>query len=163
MVVCCPAARAADDTPLKKVVKAKVEEINNALIKEDFAKIVDLTYPKVTELIGGREKMISVLKSGVQGMRANKFEFRSAKVKEPSDPVEAGSDLYIVVPFLLEMKAPGGKLLQDTFVIGVSSDRGKTWTFVNGDLEIKIVKQVLPNLPEQLKLPKKQKPVFEKE
>jgi len=48
-------------------------------------------------------------------------------------------------------------------VIGVSSDQGKSWTFVNGDLDIKKVKQVLPNLPAQLRLPERQKPVFEKD
>ena len=75
----------------------------------------------------------------------------------------AGDDLYIVVPFLLEMKAPGGKLLQKSFVIGVSSDQGKTWTFVNGDQEMKKIKQVLPDLPDKLKLPERQKPTFEKD
>jgi hypothetical protein len=48
-------------------------------------------------------------------------------------------------------------------VIGVSTNNGKSWTFVNGDLDIKKVKQLLPNLPESLKLPERQKPVIEKE
>ena len=47
-------------------------------------------------------------------------------------------------------------------MIGVSSDLGKTWVFVNGDFDLAKVKLVLPTLPEQLKLPEKQKPRFEK-
>jgi hypothetical protein len=161
--ISCCAAQAADEVPLKKVVRARVEEINNALLKEDFAKVADLTHPKVIQLIGGREKMISVMESETKEMRSQGFALRSVKVDDPSDPVAAGSDLFVVVPFLLEMKALGGKLVLKSFVIGVSSDRGKSWAFVNGDLDIKKVKQVLPTLPDQLKLPEKQKPVFEKD
>jgi hypothetical protein len=61
------------------------------------------------------------------------------------------------------MTAPGGKILQKSFVIGVSGDEGKSWVFVNGDVDIKQVKKVLPNLPDELKRPEKQKPVFKKD
>jgi hypothetical protein len=163
LVLGCCTAQAADNAPLKKVVKGKVEEINNALIKWDFAKVADLTHPRAVKLIGGREKMISVMESGTKDMKSKGFAIRSVKVGDPSDPVVAGTDLFVVVPILLEIKAPGGRLLQKSFVIGVSGDQGKSWAFVNGDLEVKQVKQVLPNLPGQLKLPEKQKPVFEKD
>src|SRR5262249_25423816 len=155
-------AQAADNPSVKQVVKGKVEEINNALIKEDFAKVADLTHPKVVKLMGGREKMISAMESGIKDMKSKGYAFRSVKVDAASDPVTAGSDMFVVVPFLLEMKAPKGRLLQKSFVIGVSSDQGKSWAFVNGDLDVQKVKQVLPNLPEQLKLPERQKPVLEK-
>jgi hypothetical protein len=59
------------------------------------------------------------------------------------------------------MKSSKGKISQKTFLIGISSDKGKTWTFINGDLDIKRVKSVFPNLPEKLKLPDKEKPVLE--
>jgi len=163
LVVGWCAAPAGDEAALKNVVKGKVEEIANAVIKEDFPKVADLTHPKVVELMGGREKMISAMESGIKDMKSRGLALRSAKVEDPSDPVAAGSELFVVVPFLLEMKAPGGKVLQKSFVIGVSSDRGKSWAFVNGDLDIKTVKKVLPTLPDQLKLPEKQKPVFEKD
>ena len=157
------AARAEDDAPAGKVVKAQVEEMNAALLKEDYGKVVDFTHPKVVELMGGRDKMVSVMEAGTKDMKSKGFAFQSTKVDDPSEPVKGGSELFVVVPFRLEMKAPDGKLHIKSFVIGVSSDQGKSWTFVNGDLEVKKVKQVLPNLPEQLKLPEREKPVFEKD
>ena len=163
LVLACCTTQAAEDASVKQVVKGKVEEINNALIKGDFAKVADLTHPNVVKLMGGRDKMISVMESGIKDMKSKSYAFRSVKVDASSDLVAAGPDVFVVVPFLLEMKAPGGKIRQKSFVIGVSSDKGKSWTFVNGDLDIKKVKQVLPNLPEQLKLPKRQTPVFEKD
>ncbi len=162
IVVVAPAF-AADPPSPKQVAKERVEELNTAVIKEDYAKVVDFTHPKIVELIGGREKMIAVMEAGTKDMKAKGFALRSVKVDEPSEPVVAGAEQYVVVPFLLEMKAPGGRLLQKAFVIGVSGDTGKTWTFVNGDLDLAKVKLVLPKLPEDLKLPKREKPVFEKD
>jgi len=147
----------------KTLVKKSAEEINDAIVNEDFGKVVDLTYPKVVELIGGRTRMITVLESGAKDMKSKGERFGAVKVGDPSAPVKSGSDLFVVVPFQQEMKVPGYKLLQKTFVIGVSNDQGKTWTFVNGDLDVKTVRQVLPNLPDELKLPAREKPVSEKE
>jgi hypothetical protein len=153
----------ADDAAIKKAAKEKVEEMNNAIMKEDFGKVADLTHPRVVELMGGRDKMVSAMEAGTKEMKSQGYAFTSVKVDDPSDIVPAGPDLYVVVSFQMEMKAPGGRLKSKSFVIGVSSDAGKTWTFVNGDVDLKSVKQVLPDLPDKLKLPDKQKPVFEKD
>ena len=163
LALLCLTARAAGKGDVKQRVKAKVEEINRALIKEDFSRVADLTYKGVVKLAGGRDKMIAIMKTGMKEMKSKGYAIRSVKVGNPSDPVSEGGESYVVVPIQLEMKAPGGKIHQKGFVIGVSRDKGKTWTFVNGDLGKQKVKQILPNLPDKLKLPKKQKPEFEKD
>jgi hypothetical protein len=49
-------------------------------------------------------------------------------------------------------------------MLGVSPDKSKMWTFINGDkVSDEKVKKMLPNLPAELKLPKKKKPVFHKD
>jgi hypothetical protein len=49
--------RAAVDKEFPRLVKSKVEEINQALIKGEYDKVVDLTLPKLVEKLGGRDKM----------------------------------------------------------------------------------------------------------
>jgi len=159
----CCIANAADNPSPKQVVKEKVEEINNALIKEDFAKVIELTHPKAIELVGGKEKAISALESVIKEMKTRGLAFRATKIDDPSDPLAVGTELFVVAPFVLESKAPFGKVVQKSFYIGVSSDRGKTWVFVNGDYSVDTIKKVLPNLPEKLKLPEHEKPVIVKE
>lgn len=63
LVVACSSCtgHAVDDVSLKNTAKAKVEELQNALIKQDFGKVADLTHPKVLEMAGGRNKMIAVI------------------------------------------------------------------------------------------------------
>ena len=175
ILACCltSSARADDDAAtVKKTVKQKVQEINDAIIRADFATVADLTHPKVVQMMGGRDKMIATMQAGEKDMKAKGFSFLSTKVDDPSDTVTGGppaaviagaSELYVTVPFELKMKTPDGKMAVKSFVIGVSTDHGKTWTFVNGDLDPKQIKEVLPNLPARLKLPEKQKPVTEKD
>jgi hypothetical protein len=156
-------AAAAVDTPtIKAAVKTDVEAINDALLHGDFDKVADLTHPKVLEMMGGRDKAIDVMRAGMRKMTAEGFAFLAAKVDEPSDPVAGGVDLYVVVPYLMSMKVPGGTMHKRTFVIGQSTDGGKTWRYVNGDLDVAVVRRVLPDLPDGLKLPAKQEPVVDK-
>jgi hypothetical protein len=163
LLVWCCTTQAREDPPIKKTVKADVEEMNKAVIKENFARMVDFTHPKAVELLGGREKMISIMESGTREMKAKGFTFLSVKVEEPSDPVPAGPELFLVVPFVLEMKSPGGRMIQKTCVVGVSSDKGQTWKYVNGDQNRNRLKMVLPTLPDLLKLPEHQDPMLQKD
>jgi hypothetical protein len=157
--------KGSDDTP-EKVAKRKADEVAQATVKSDFEKIVALTYPKVIEEMGGREKMIGAMKTGLKDMKARGIEFRSAKVEDAKPVVSGGSDLFTIVPFTLEIKLPGGRTTVKSFLLGISSDKGKTWSFVDGSgigNDERMAKKLLPNLPAELKLPKKEKPVFHKD
>ncbi|WP_010585764.1 hypothetical protein [Schlesneria paludicola] len=158
----CSIVQAADDASIKKLVKANVEELNAALLKEDFAKAVSLTYPKLVKMAGGTKSLIESMESGTKSMNAMGISISSVVTNEPSGLLKSGNDLYTVVPFTLKMTVPNGTMRVKSFVIGVSSDQAKTWTFVNGDIEDEALKQVLPDLPKELKLPPKQKPQLEK-
>lgn len=158
-----PAVVSADDVEIKKVVKAKVEVLNEATVKGEFARIADLTHPKVVEIAGGREKMIALMEKSFKEMKEEGISVHSAKVGEPSDLARKGGDLYVVVPFDLTMKVEGGKITASGYVVGVSSDQGKVWTFVNSSSSPGAIKLILPDLPNSLELPEKRKPVFEKD
>jgi hypothetical protein len=152
----------AADAAIKKLVKENVQTLNDSLAKGDFAKVVDLTHPKIVELLGGRENSIATMEKGMKEMNAQGIEVKSVKVGDPSDVVKQGDELYLYVPFELTMKLPNGKVTIPSYVIGLSTDQGKSWTYVdaNGGENIK---KILPNLPSTLKLPEKKKPVMEKD
>jgi hypothetical protein len=157
-------AVAPEDNP-EKVAKSKANEVVQATIKGEYDKVADFTYPKVVEMMGGREKMISVMKTAFKEMKAKGFETRSVKVGDPSPLVAGNTEVYTIVPFTLEMKVPGGSAIGKSFLLGISADKGKTWTFVDGSgiSTEKKKKKLLPHLPEELKLPKPEKPVFHRD
>jgi len=73
--------------------------------------------------------------------------------------------VFVLVPTKLEMATPTGTFLAKSYLLGISSDGRKTWTFVDGagmqDEETR--KQVLPKMPDKLKLPELQPPEVVKE
>jgi hypothetical protein len=170
---CVHAAIAEDKQPKKDttsedkpeiVAQRKADEVAQATVKGEYDKLADLTYPKVVEEMGGRDRMIAVLKSSLQGMNKKGYEFRSAKVGKTMQSLASGEKLFAVVPFDMEIKVPGGQLAVKSFMLGVSPNKGKTWTFINGDKAQDVgMKRMLPDLPTDLKLPKKEQPVFHKD
>ena len=146
----------------KRQVKAQAEEVYLALLKGEVAKLVDHAHPEWVQKEGGREKMIATLKAVADDLKAKGFTFQALTVKEPKEIVADGTKRFAVVPYVAELKGMGGKVTQEAFVIGVSGDRGKSWTFISGDATK--IKTLLPTLlPEGLKLPESRQPLFEKD
>ena len=112
-------------------------------------------------MTGGSGKMLGLLQSGMQKMKSNGVEITNVKVGTPSEFHAAGADLFSVVPTAIELKVPGGKLAQKSFVVGISSDDGETWLFADGNgLTAEQVKNIFPNFPDSLPLPEPQPPAF---
>lgn len=162
VLLCSGWCATADETDIKKTAKSLCTEISTATLKSDFKKIVELTHPKLVEKMGGEEKAIKAMAAGFEQIKKAGVSVKSIDVGEPSNVVASKEELYLYVPLLIEMASTQGKLRQKSFVVGVSLDKGKSWLFVNGDLDMDTVKEILPNLPETLKLPERQQPLIEK-
>ena len=151
LLLACGVAAHAEDEPKSAVVKKKAGEIVAAIKKEEYAKVVDLTYPKVVELMGGREKMLAELEAGMKQLKEKGFSFKSVEVGEPGELMTEGKNTFAVVPTTTEMAAPGGKIVLESYLLGISSDGGKAWTFVDGSGIGTAEKRelILPKLPSE--------------
>jgi hypothetical protein len=158
LATCGPPNNAA----IKLAAKAKVQILNDATIQGDYAKVADLIHPNAVAFQGGRANLIASVEKSMKDMKRDGIEIRSSQVGEPSEIVSNGEELFIVVPFDLTMKCRDGMMISYGYVIGVSPDQGRKWTFVSTSIG-EAIKKVLPNLPEALKLPEPKKPVIEKE
>jgi len=158
LVLCGTTVWAEDDA--KAAVKKKAQELGQSIIKGDYAKVADLTYPKLVETMGGRDKMIETIRTGMKEWNAQGIKIQSVLVDEPSDFLTEGKNTFVVVPTTTEISAEHGKIVAKSYLLGISPDGAKTWTFIDGsgmDDEKKRDK-LLPKLPAKLKLPEKQKP-----
>ena len=128
--------------------------------------MADLTHPTIVDELGGRAKFMQRLEAIAREMKGQGFRFQGNTFSEPSDLVEASGEVYAVVPFRLDMTAPGeipGTL--HSYLIGVSKDQGSNWKFIDGGGvagDRAKLRQVLPNFPSNLQLPAKQEPVWQK-
>jgi len=138
---------------------AQAKELEDALARKDFGKVIDLTYPKVIEVAGGREKMLAETTREVQSMEAEGVVIISSTYGAPSQFVSDASGIYAVIPVMSNVKATDGILQTEGCLIGVSTDGGQNWTFVDASgKDQKELKKVLPNL-DRFNLPAEKAPV----
>jgi hypothetical protein len=139
---------------------AQAQEVNDAFRRRDFARMVDLTYPKVIEAAGGRDKMIAALDKGLKEMEAEGVVVLSSTAAAPKQIVHVSGWIYAVVPTALKVKAQDGIFQTDSSMIGLSSDNGASWTFIDaGGKDHTQLKSLLPAPADKLELPADKDPV----
>ena len=131
-VVCCSQAK-ADEDPRIVTLKRLAQKIDQAGIDRDFETLLDLTYPKAAKIYGDRKTFIRDAKLKLEKLEQEGIYAISAKSGEPSKLFKEGSSTFAVVPHEIVTKIPEGKLLGKSYSLGISTDDGKTWTFVGGE------------------------------
>lgn len=137
-----------------KRLQTQAIESGRAFIEGDLGRLADYTYPRLIELIGGREKMIEIVRKGVEEMKAEGFEPLSYVPSAPTQVLREGARTYAIVPLKFRMRAPTEILVSDSFMIAVSDDDGKNWKFLSGSsIDQEKLKLILPDAAGKLKLP----------
>jgi hypothetical protein len=139
---------------------AQAQEVNDAFRRRDFARMVDLTYPKVIEAAGGRDKMIAALAKGMRDMESEGVSVLSSTAGTPTQIVHASEWIYAVVPTTLKVKAKDGAFQTESSMIGISADQGAHWTFIDaGGKDHAQLMSFLPAASDKLNLPAEKEPV----
>lgn len=125
----------------------------------DVPTIIRYTHPTVIEALGGREKMEAILRKGLDQMKAGGVAMEDARVDPPSALQEQGNSLYSVLPLSVTVRLPQGRFRTHSFLLGVSTDQGAHWTFVDGAPGAEKIRQLLPDLPKDLPLPERRAPM----
>jgi len=143
--------------------KKLAEESAQALISGNYGRVADLTYPKVVELMGGREKVVKEMEKGEREMKAERVEFVSATDFIASKLVKTKTQKFAVLSYKLKMKVPGGYLLRDSFMLGVASANSDDWKFLDGaGLDTAKMKFLFPDMADKITLPTLKPPILQK-
>ncbi len=144
-----------------KTIKEQADIMGELLLKKDFSSFTKYTYPKVIEMMGGKQKMIAIMELGSKEMLSEGTDFLNVTIGEPSKIITIGIELQCTVPQTIEMKVRNGRLVTESTLIAISTDNGKNWYFVDTPgKDIQTMKKALPNLSGELVIPKKKQPIF---
>lgn len=154
----------AESDPRLARAKLQAKQNGQAIVRKQFLRVAELTYPKIVQELGGPQEFAKKLARGSEQMAAQGVSYRLVTVRTPEKAVATPGGLMTVVPMTVEMNVPGGRLKKKSFLIGVSDDDGRTWTFVDGaNINPKNLTLVLPHFPVgELALPAPEKAVFRK-
>jgi hypothetical protein len=146
------------------VIQQQAQLTADAFIHGDYTTSTKHTYPKLVAGMGGQQQLIQKLKQGMNQMTAQGISFKDVAIGEPGTIYHAGTKLHSLIPQTLKLKVNGGTLVSTSYLIAISSDKGKSWSFVDAaKITNANVKKLFPNFNSQLVIPPVNKPVFYKD
>ena len=130
----------------------------------DYEKLAAYTPRQAIAGLGGKEALVTTIKQSMAGMKASGTTFQDVEVGPPGPVEKMGEWLVSIVPQKLTLNVPGGHLVSEAYLIGISEDNGKSWVFADSaaftkENEAKLV-QLFPPLVGKLHLPERKPPVF---
>jgi len=153
-----PVASAPSDN--YPTLAAQAQEMSDAFARKDYQRFVDLTYPKVIEMAGGRDKMLASMTQQIKEMEAEGVVPLSSSSGTPTQFIHDSGSIYALLPMTIKAKARDGVFQSEGSTIAVSSDGGANWTFVDASgKDHSELKAILPNVADRLNLPPEKKPV----
>lgn len=141
-------------------VKAQAMKMGQALIDGDYKTFVHYANPALVKMSGGADQLAAQLSKVMGQMKQSGVVVTSVRLGSVSKVVTSGKELQCTVEQHTQMKVPDGKMENMTTLIAISADGGKSWTFLDtNNKDIATVKKMLPNLSNEIVLPKQQPPV----
>jgi hypothetical protein len=151
------------DDKVKKAAHEQATQCQEALLKGDYVKVIDRTLPTLLDKLGGRLKALAQLRQGVEQMKSKGYTITSIKVSAPSQLARAGTDLVVILPMVVSIKGPKATVIQKSFLVGASKDKGRKWSFLDGaGLTDDNITDFIANWPDKVKLPAKERPTVQK-
>jgi hypothetical protein len=147
-------------------VRHQASVMAKSFISADYKVFIKYAYPQLVKLMGGEENMIDILAGGVREMQKQGFSFKEVSIQMSTDSAyKAGPELHTLVMQSITMNAAGGTLRTDSYLLAISSDGGKNWTFLDtqGLQDPKRLKMVFLAFNDELIIPEKKEPVFTKQ
>lgn len=155
------ASRAQD---VAATIRLEAEKCAKALVTGDYAQAAAYTHPRIVAAMGGKDVLIAQISNGRKQVQAEGLDLIEAKIGTPTSPKKIGGWLTSFVPQEVVIKAPDGRVVQESILLAVSEDEGKTWSFIDlSGMTPQLLAKHFPEIAAQITLPQKKKPVFQKD
>jgi len=141
------------------VVKTQADKVAQALISGNYDIVINSMYPKVVQMAGGKAKLLQMMATGTNQMKAQGIAFKSATVGTPGKFYKAGTEIHCLVPESITMQMGTNKLTTNSNLLAVSKDGGKSWSFLDLNKNtISAIPKIFPNFNKELKIPEPTQP-----
>jgi len=159
LVLLLPLNLLAQDTT---VVKQQAEMLEQAVINGNYQLVVDHTYPGVIDMMGGKDKMLNATTDAMNGLKTQGISIEKATIGSPGKFYAAGTEIHCLVPETVRLKLSSGHATVQSYILAISADGGKTWSFLDINANSKaLIPKLFPNFNPDLKIPDSAPPVME--
>ncbi len=149
------------DAELAQKMIQGARRLGEATKSWDNETVLANTSPRLIKAVGGERKMREVLNTAVNQFRAQGVTVAAYTVHENVTLRRVGRKVFGIVPTAMDLAVSGRLLRSDNFLIAISEDSGRTFTYLDGAAATKepaAFKKLLPDLPSDLVLPPRNEP-----
>ena len=142
-------------------IRAAAMEMGKALVGKNSDVFLSYMHPSMITLAGGKSQLKIITDSALTVFE--KFGGRISKINygTPSEVVVYKNMLQAVLPQSTFLTSLLGDVEFSSNLIAISADKGSTWKFIDTNLfNIHKVKEVMPDISSELKIPKSAPPKF---
>jgi hypothetical protein len=145
-------------------LKTAAGKMAGLFLQKNYTAYINYVHPKIVSMLGGKQKMIGYLKNTMAEMKRSGFTFDDMQIGEPSPIITTKTEWQSVVPQTIQLGTAQGKLVTTGYLIAVSSNRGKTWYFIDtSNKTLDDLKKTFPGLSSQIVIPEKEQPKLSNE
>ena len=149
------------DSLFRETVKAEAEKMVRLLIDKDYKAFTKYTYPPLVKMLGSEAGMVDVLVKTFRSIDAEGFTVSKVSIGDVSAILHIKTLLQCTIVQVLEMTHEKGTLVSKSSLIGLSSDQGTTWTFLDTQGKpLNKLQATFKELSNNLVIPPKEQPVM---
>ena len=140
--------------------RKQATEMYQAFVRGDLETFVGYMHPKITDMMSGKEKAIETIQKTMAAAAAQGLTPTKATAAPVQQLVEvAPAKLQAIIPADVIMSSKDAEVRQRSYLLGFSSDAGKTWKFVDtGSGGADALRKIFPECSPALKIPPRAKP-----
>ncbi|MCL6260405.1 hypothetical protein M3O96_14985 [Aquiflexum sp. TKW24L] len=145
-------------------IQEAAKEYFTAKMCEDYQTLLGFTYPGVVEKAGGPDNVIKALELIHETQRKKGFVLQEFKSKPHIQLTMTGEETHSIVPVTTVSKVPGGKVITESHIIVVGTEKNTRWYIVETtSLDDGNVNKVLTSWDNTMLLPFKKAPIFKED
>ncbi|NJM52141.1 MAG: hypothetical protein HC846_01365 [Blastocatellia bacterium] len=134
-------------------LQIQADKMISAIVANDFETFTDFMFPKLIEMLGGRDKFIEFTKKELDKTTTAGVSILDYQVKKPIQILRVKKQIFAVLPTDLKMKVSDTKVFMQGSMVAISDDNGKNWTFIRVETK-ESVRFLIPNVIDKLRIPK---------
>ncbi|RJG49879.1 hypothetical protein [Motilimonas pumila] len=157
LAIAAPLKASSVPDEVKSQVTERANELSKATMSADYQRVIAMTHPKMIAKIGGPSMAKDIAYEAVRLLNERGVEIAGLKINEPTHYYHLSNTEVVVVPTELALTSGTGRVETNSYLLAVR-EQDKGWLFIDSNAikNLDDLKTVLPQLPEEFTLPRKE-------
>lgn len=116
---------------INAALQSNTQAYLNAYIEQDVNTLLKYTHPNIIDMGGGEEYLVKDIAGELEMIKNQGLKYIGGEVMEANNNFELNGEKFFLIPHSWLVEIGGKSYKSVAYVLGVTSDDGMTWSFIN--------------------------------